>query len=154
LVALGAGNPAATVNVDLVPMPIYFSGYRSYGPLSFAEGNPLAVVVRDPVANIGKMSAYIALRKNDGSWYSFVFSGGQLVMVPGLIPVVASAEQIPSGSWRVLTPPLPVELRSEDHFWIAAAVFPADSRVTLDNWRDKALGYADETVRNDGYYPE
>lgn len=146
MVELGPGSPSATVRFDLVPMPIYLSGSRSYGPLTLGGGVPLSVVIRDAAEYAGGMSAYIVLKKNDGSWRSFVFSGPQLAMVPGLVPVVDFTTRIPAGRWNVITPPLPAEFASEEFFWLGAAVFPAGAAVTLDNWRDKALGYTDETV--------
>ena len=97
----------------------------------------LDLVVRERITCMRKMLAYVVLRTPQGDWFSFVWKNNRFVIVQGIKPAV-STKVIPVLQEPLLRLPI-TDSTARGNYWFATALFHEGDKITLANWRSKAL---------------
>lgn len=104
----------------------------------------LDLAVNDVLSGQVPVTAYIVLRTPTDDWYSFVSRpDGSFSLAKGIRPA-ATASSIPATTISLFSARLQATTPL-GQYWIAAGVFPQGANITLDNWKEIAIGsYKDE----------
>jgi hypothetical protein len=102
------------------------------------------LIVRECISGRGALVGYVVVQTPQGAWFSFVWKRGGFVIVQGIKPA-ASGKVIPSLQEPLLRLTITDSLARGD-YWFATAVFHAGDRITLGNWRSKAIYSSEVTI--------
>ena len=103
------------------------------------------LAISEPISNKGKIVMYVLVRTPQGGWFSFVSdSRRSFNMKQGIRPAM-SGTTIPSLDMPVLNQKIAGSLARGD-YWFVSAVFHAGDRISLADWRSKAIYSSEATI--------
>jgi hypothetical protein len=103
------------------------------------------LAVGEAIEGGGKLAAYIIVQTPQGGYLSFIPDGaGGFELVKGIRPAIVSW-RIPALDARIFSGTISSGLVRGD-YWFGAAIFEAGSRITLDDWRSRAMYYAEAVI--------
>ena len=103
------------------------------------------LAISEPISNKGKIVMYVLVRTPQGGWFSFISdSRRSFNMKQGIKPAM-SGTTIPSLDMPVLNKKIAGSLARGD-YWFVSAVFHAGDRISLADWRSKAIYSSEATI--------
>jgi len=104
----------------------------------------LKLAIDNPISGMGMLVGYFVVLTPDGTWYSLIpHNHAGIEMPKGIKPAVRGAA-IPAIHAAILSQKI-TDSTPRGDYWFTAAIFHAEDKITLENWRSKAI-YSSETI--------
>jgi hypothetical protein len=105
----------------------------------------MELAISEPISGMGRLVEYVLVRTPQGAWFSFIPNKRGGFDVKAGIKPAATAAVIPSIRMPILKQEITASV-ARGSYWFAAAIFRAGDRITLANWRSKAIYSSEVTV--------
>ena len=139
-----APTETPTVAPTSTPMPVVNLAPNK-AVVETGDSLVMDLAIGERITGMGKLVAYVLVQTPQGGWFSFVpGKGGSFVMEKGIKPA-ASGATIPTLNATILRQKIGASL-ARGNYWFAAGIFHAGDKITLDNWRSKAIYSSEVTV--------
>lgn len=103
------------------------------------------VVIRERISGMGKLAIYALVQTPGGTWLSFVLNkDGTFALERGIKPAT-TASAIPPLTLTLYRQRITNSLARGDYRFVIG-VFHAGDRITLENWRAKAIYSSEATI--------